>query len=76
MWIFRVIFSKLGAVLGAALGFLGLWAWGKHQQAERQKAEARAKEAQAILKVAREEKRRHKKVDNAGPDELIDQWRK
>jgi len=76
MWLLRLIFSKVGAVLGAVLGFLGLWAWGRHQQAKRQEAEARAEVAETILEVKKEEERRHEKVDQSTPDELIDYWRK
>jgi hypothetical protein len=75
MWILRLIFSKLGAMFGAALGLLGLWAWGKHQQAKRQEAEARAEMAETTIEVKEEEGKRHEKVDNSGPDELIDYWR-
>jgi len=76
MWLLRLIFSKVGAVLGAVLGFLGLWAWGRHQQAKRQEAEARAEVAETILEVKKEEEHRHEKVDQSTPDELIDYWRK
>ena len=76
MWVFRWIFSKVGAVLAAALGILGLWAWGKHQQTKRQEAEAKLDVAETNLEVKEEEDRRHEEVEQATPDDLIDHWRK
>ena len=82
MWILRLIFSKVGAFVGAVLGFLGLWAWGRHQQAKRQEAEAekvaaeaRAEVAETTVEVKQEEEQRHEKVDQSDPDDLVNYWR-
>jgi len=76
MWLFRLVFSKLGAILGVFLGFLGFIIWGRHQQAKRQEAEARAEVAETTLEVKKEEEQRHEKVDQSTPDELVDYWRR
>ena len=70
------IFSKVGAALGALLGVLGLWFWGRHNQAKRQEAEALAEVAETTLAVKEEQEKRHEKVDQLTPDELVDYWRR
>jgi len=60
----------VGAILAAVMGVLGLWLWGKHQQAKLQEAEARAEVAETTLEVKREEEQRHEKVDNSSPMSL------
>ena len=79
---FNWIFSKIGAIGAAIVAFVGLFLWGKHQQAKRQQAEAekvaaesRAEVAETIVEVKAEEEQRHEKVDESDPDELIDYWR-
>jgi len=79
---FNWIFSKIGAIGAALLAFVGLFLWGKHQQAKRQQAEAekvaaesRAEVAETTVEVKQEEEQRHEKVDQSDPDDLVNYWR-
>jgi len=57
MWIFSLLFSKLGGLLAGALSILGLFLGYKYQQNRAEKAEARADgyQAQAEIAQGREE---------------------
>ena len=71
----ETLISKIGAAIFGLLILIGLWLrdiWHKRRAEE---AEARAEVAEKTLEAKREEQKRHEKVDQSTPDELVDYWR-
>jgi FtsZ-interacting cell division protein ZipA len=73
--VFEILISKIGAAIVGLFVLVGLWLRGTWHKRRAEEAEARAEVAETTIKVKQEEGKRHEKVDQSTPDELVDYWR-